>query len=80
MSARWCDLSENFQKCLLSCFRRESENMISQGVSNSIYGLCKMKVSWYDHLSPDDRVCIQKALFRVKNDMNSQHVANIIYR
>ena len=81
MSVPWLELNEDVKKCLLSCFRRESkQNMSSQEVSNSIYGFCKMKVSWSNHLLNDDRLCIQKALLRVKDDMNSQEVANNIYR
>ena len=80
MSVRWSDLSEKVQTCLLSCLRKQiSNNMISQGVSNSIYGLCKMKVSRYVDLSNDDMRAIEDGLLRVKDDMNSQDVANIIY-
>ena len=80
MSADWSKLSKDVQKCLLSCLRREMvKNMISQAVSNSIYGLSEMNVSWYD-LSNDDRIVIANGLLRVKDDMNSQHVANIIHR
>jgi len=81
MGTLWRDLREDIQKCLLSCLRREiHNNMNSQAVSNSIYGLCKMKVSWLDDLSHDDRMSIQNAIIRVKDDMNAQAVANIIYR
>ena len=74
MSVRWSDLSKDVQKCLLSCLRKQIlNNMNSQGVSNSIYGLCKMNVSWYDDLSNDDRIVIANALLRVKDDMNEQH-------
>ena len=80
MSVRWSDLSKDVQKCLLSCLRKQIlNNMISQGVSNSIYGLCKMEVSWYVDLSNDDMRAIEHALLRVKDDMNEQEVANIIY-
>ena len=80
MSVRWSDLSKDVQKCLLSCLRKQIlNNMISQEVSNSIYGLCKMKVSWYVDLSNDDMRAIEHALLRVKDDMNSQDVANNIY-
>jgi len=54
--------------------------MTSQEVSNSIYGLCKMNVSWSSDLSNDDRIVIENGLSRVKDDMDEQHVANIIYR
>ena len=81
MSADWSKLSKDVQKCLLSCLRREMvENMTSQGVSNSIYGLGGMKVSWSADLSNDDKIVIENALLRVKDDMISQAVANIIYR
>ena len=81
MSADWCDLSEDVQKCLLSCLRREMvKNMTSQGVSNSINGLGGMKVSWSADLSNDDKIVIENALLRVKDDMNAQEVANIINR
>ena len=81
MSADWHELSENLQQCLLSCLRREMvKNMTSQQVSNSIIGLCKMKVSWSADISNDDRIVIENALLRVKDDMNEQEVANIIYR
>ena len=80
MSVRWSDLSKDVKKCLLSCLRKQiSNNMISQGVSNSILGLCKMEVSWYVDLSNDDMRAIEHALLRVKDDMNSQDVANNIY-
>ena len=80
MSADWSKLSKDVQKCLLSCLIREiAENMTSQEVSNSIYGLCKMEVSWYVDLSNDDMRAIEDGLLRVKDDMNSQEVANIIY-
>ena len=81
MSAYWCDLREDVQKCLLSCLRREMvKNMTSQGVSNSIYGLGGMKVSWSADLSNDDKIVIENALLRVKDDMNEQAVPNIINR
>ena len=71
MSADWSKLSKDVQKCLLSCLRREMvKNMTSQQVSNSIYGLRKMKVSWSADLSNDDRKVIENALLRVKDDMN----------
>jgi len=77
----WRDLSEDVQKCLLSCLIREiAENMTSQGVSNSILGFCKMNVSWSADLSNDDRIAIANGLLRVKDDMDEQHVANIIHR
>ena len=80
MSVRWSDLSKDVQKCLLSCLRKQIlNNMISQGVSSSILGLCKMEVSWYVDLSNDDMRAIEHALLRVKDDMNSQDVANNIY-
>jgi len=81
MSADWSKLSKDVQNCLLSCLRREMvKNMTSQHVSNSIYGLSKMKVSWSADLSNDDRIVIENALLRVKDDLNSQEVANIIHR
>ena len=81
MSADWSKLSNDVQKCLLSCLIREiAENMNSQQVSNSIYGLRKMNVPWSADLSNDDKIVIENALLRVKDDMNSQDVANNIYR
>ena len=67
--------------CYHVYLRREIvKNMKSQEVSNSIYGLCKMNVSWSSDLSNDDRIVIENGLSRVKDDMDEQHVANIIYR
>ena len=73
MDTPWHDLREDVQKCLLLCLRRESaRNMNSQQVSNSIYGLCKMDVLWLVDLSNDDRSAIQKAIIRVKDELNEQ--------
>ena len=81
MSADWSKLSKDVQKCLLSCLIREiAENMTSQQVSNSIYGLGGMKVSWSADLSNDDKIVIENALLRVKDDVNEQAVPNIINR
>ena len=81
MSADWSKLSEDVQKCLISCLRREMvQNMTSQEVSNSLIGLRQMNVLWFADLSNDDRIVIGNALLRVKDVMNSQAVANIIYR
>ena len=81
MSADWSKLRKDVQNCLLSCLRIEIvKNITSQEVSNSIHGLCKMKVSWSDNLLNDDRIAIENALLRVKDNMNEQAVANIIYR
>ena len=81
MSADWSKLSKDVQKCLLSCLIREMvENMTSQEVSNSINGLRKMNVSWSADLSNDDKIVIENALLRVKDDMISEAVVNIIYR
>ena len=81
MSADWSKLSKDVQKCLLSCLIREMvKNMTSQGVSNSINGLGKMNVSWSADLSNDDKIVIENALLRVKDDMNAQAVPNIINR
>ena len=84
MGLKWSELPVELQHLLDATAAERYPRMITQGVSNTLYGLGVMGAAWTD-LSPEHRHAVYEAIRRcfsrgtVSASVNSQAVSNVVY-
>ena len=84
MGVKWTELPAKLREIIENCVTERYPRMITQGVSNTMYGLGVMGITW-ENMSPAHREAAHVALIgsfgsrSVYPVVSSQGVANVLY-